>query len=223
MALLKKCPRIDDRTKYAVYGWIRKCEQQLQLQNVPKGIADIIILYYRKAEIFDIIDGEGIKLSDDQTSVTFLKLFNGASFYNSYGLNEISSMNKNKYKWDLRISNFKEGSLSYIWIGISSTYEIQPDAFSRMKGWCYIASFDGSGYTTDHMGATTKIPFGKGDKVTFILDLGKETLTLMVNDNIDKSYCFENIKKDIDIKYRLMVTLNGKNNGVQVEHFEKML
>ena len=41
----------------------------------------------------------------------------------------------------------------------------------------------------------------------------------MVNDKSNKSYTFKNIKKDSDIKYRLMVTLNGKDNAVEVEHF----
>ena len=100
MALLKKYSLIDKSTKYAVYGWIRIYEQKLRLQNIPKGITDIIILYYRKDEIFHIIDVKGIKLSDDKRSITYV---GSGSFNNSFGINEILSTNKGKYRWDLKI------------------------------------------------------------------------------------------------------------------------
>ena len=45
---LKQLKDIDNRTKYAVYGWIRRKEKSLRLLNVPSQITSICILYYRE-------------------------------------------------------------------------------------------------------------------------------------------------------------------------------
>lgn len=223
MALLKKYSLIDKHTKYSVYGWIRRCEHELKLLNIPNGITDIIILYYRKAEIFDIIDAKGIKLSDDKRSITYINDDGRADFYNCYGLNEILSTNKGKYTWDLKIVTKKP---LYIWVGIASSFEIQPNSYCVMKGACYVASHDGSGYWRDtktDSNITTSLKYDTGDKLSLFLDLENKTLRVAKNDKIDEAYTFSNIKQDANTKYRLMITMNGKDNCVEVENFEQVL
>ena len=51
----KEVNNIDVRTRYTVYGWIRRQEQELEIENMPPILAVIIILYFRNPEIFDII------------------------------------------------------------------------------------------------------------------------------------------------------------------------
>ena len=90
-SFLKKLSKIDTRTKYGVYGWIRQAEQELQLRHVPLMISSICILYYHKDEIFDIVSKD-VKLSMDGKSIT--KLCTGCKNTN-YGINKIASNTDN--------------------------------------------------------------------------------------------------------------------------------
>ena len=67
--LFDRLNQIDDRTKFGVYGWIRKAEQQLKLGNIPLRIHSVVILYFAEEEEFDIA-GDGIKISDDGKTAT---------------------------------------------------------------------------------------------------------------------------------------------------------
>ena len=62
--------KIDNRTKYGVYGWIREAEKELQLSDIPDAVCMVIILFYRYDDSFDIYD-ESIKLSDDQKMIIY--------------------------------------------------------------------------------------------------------------------------------------------------------
>ena len=56
MSSLKQLSKIDKRTKYAVYGWVRAKERSLQLQNIANMIAAICILFFKKDEMFKDVD-----------------------------------------------------------------------------------------------------------------------------------------------------------------------
>ena len=67
----KKLSKIDKRTKYSVYGWIREMEQALDLSQVPMMISSICILYFHKDPIFDSnLIGTSTKLSADKKCIT---------------------------------------------------------------------------------------------------------------------------------------------------------
>ena len=63
MSLFKQLSKIDSRTKYSVYGWIKSQEKQLKLRDIPSMISALCILYFRDDEIFDIISKKEIQLS----------------------------------------------------------------------------------------------------------------------------------------------------------------
>ena len=73
LALLNQLTKIDDRTKHAVYGWIREKQQSLNLNNIPNMITAICILFFRKDERFEVVDDERLQFSSNLKRVTRLK------------------------------------------------------------------------------------------------------------------------------------------------------
>eukprot|EP01084_Bolivina_argentea_P282151 482922_1 len=65
---LNRLSKIDTRTKYAVFGWIRNNEKLLELSHIPLLISFICILYFRDDEIFAII-GTKVKLSNNKKCI----------------------------------------------------------------------------------------------------------------------------------------------------------
>ena len=55
MSTLKKLATIDQRTEYAVYGWIRHADQELMKGCLPTVISNICLLYFYEEEIFKVI------------------------------------------------------------------------------------------------------------------------------------------------------------------------
>ena len=95
MSLFEKLSKIDDRTKYVVSGWIRKCEKELSLPDIPSIITSTAILYSWRGEYWKIVDPESVKVSDDKMSITEISKIK--SWSNCFGMNEIASNGKGKY------------------------------------------------------------------------------------------------------------------------------
>ena len=132
MALFKQLSKIDDRTKYSVYGWIREAERSLHLTHIPMMINSICILFYRDDEIFDII-GKNVKVSSNKKCITKLEAPPPDNKWdnNTYGILEIPSMSNLIYKWDLKVCANRKGT--GIVIGISSI-ETPAKDFEYEKG-----------------------------------------------------------------------------------------
>ena len=117
MSLLKKLSKIDNYTKYGVYGWIRQAEEELNIGHVPPIISNICILYYTEDEIFDRImnmEATNLEISKDKKCVKTIKRTEFISI--AVGIIEVASTLPMEYLWHLRIKNCEEGI-----IGITST------------------------------------------------------------------------------------------------------
>ena len=66
---LKQLSKVDKRTKYAVYGWVREQEKSLNSRVVPSMILPLCILYFRDLEMFGVVDN-GAELSENNTIIT---------------------------------------------------------------------------------------------------------------------------------------------------------
>ena len=55
MSAFKKIAKMNKCTKYAVYGWIRQAEQEIQSQQIPTMIGSICLLYFNEEELFEIL------------------------------------------------------------------------------------------------------------------------------------------------------------------------
>ena len=98
----KELAKIDKKTKYGVYGWIRKAEMELQLFNIPLMIANICVLYFYEEDVFHQI-ADSMVVSDDRKFIAKIK---DSSWSNmNYGIIEIESNNRNVYRWEFEISD----------------------------------------------------------------------------------------------------------------------
>ena len=219
--LLKKISIIDQRTKYGVYGWIRKAEKELMSGYIPVMISNICLMYYFEEEIFEII-GKDVMVSEDKRCITKM---NSTSWSNaSYGINEIESNTCYTYQWNLKI---RHKTINSTMIGISNS--IHPNKYFRCYSMDKIASkpvfyvlWSGSGqlYNNDKHGWDFGgIQFKEGDIISLILDLSKQEISAKVNDD-KKRVVYRDIAKSDDIKYRLMVSLCEPDTCVEIIDFK---
>ena len=214
----KKLSKIDERTKYAVYGWIRKAEEELSFRHVPLVITSICILYFYEDEIFEIVS-DNIKVSSDRKILKTYPLFMllGYETYASGGINYgsvvIPSMSDIRCQWDLRLNDLKTlGNRDFI-IGISSRI-VTHGTFTRSNydfgsGLHYVMKKENA--TTTETARSRRIR--KGDKVSIHLDLNQSQIRFFINDK-DQGTAYNNITKKKDITYRLMVMLS---HNVEIE------
>eukprot|EP01084_Bolivina_argentea_P104079 186397_1 len=209
--VLKRLSVIDDRTKYGVYGWIRKAEQELQLPHIPLMISNICILYYNYDIWNQTITNSKIKI-DDKSISTSNNI--GYKYRVAFGTKEISAPMINK--WHLSIGNGYKSR--YIVIGIIDSYTAHWSDWS-MNGNFYNelnngyglkgidgALFHGGNKPTEDYSITmgsTKGYFDCGDKIEMILNLQDGILKYVINDK-DKGV---RIRVTKGSKYKLCVAL----------------
>ena len=196
MSSLKLLANIDARYKYSVYGWIRKAEQELQLNYIPLMIRSICILYYHDDEFFDKHDVNVIISKDKKTVTKKCMGFDDIT----YGKYEIPSISDNIYQWDFKIRKIAD----IVIIGIVSD-GLRYTVWSN--GWAYK---NGAG-----AGENEKIKYGENDGVSFIYDAFDANIKVAINNG--KEYIvFEKVTRSDDIKYKMIIEF-GKNAGSCVE------
>ena len=179
------------------------------------------MLFFSDDEIFDII-GANIKVSANKKCIT-KELKDEITIWNNntYGINEISSMSDMIYKWDLKIisdNNKKKGVL----IGISSVRSPAED-FEAQEGHHYAYIAVGTIFVNSHdQWKCYGDAFGNNDIVCMQLDLDQRQLRFSVNGR-DEGVAYDDIHKDVDTNYRLMVSMGNKDCGVEIVNFSKLL
>ena len=219
MSSLKKLSKINQRTKYAVYGWIRKAEQELNFNNIPMLISCICILYFSEEDIFEILQQE-MKLSNNKKIIwrwSTDRCWENCSC--CYGNIVIPSMSDTVCRWDLRVRKLNHKvSLS---VGISSetkaifsnhdiSYLIHDDGFRNNIGcniWDYYCH---SFFANDNY------------KISIKLDLINAEIRYFINDN-DQGIAFKNVMKKDDINYRLCVCIEELGTEIEIVSFQRDL
>ena len=213
---LKELSKIDNWTKYAVYGWIRKMETSLLSQNMPNMIIVLCILFFRRDEIFQVFDEKEIQLSSNKKCITKINRYGRTHIY---GSNEISSIVNCKYEWKLR-TNERGGSIA---IGIGSlNFTTKP--FNKLRGFNHLYLSNGDrimvqqGEYCKYELYGCKFKWNEVNEISICLDLGRAELKFILN-GMDQGIAFKNIKKREDVKYRLMVTLWSVDDSVEIQSF----
>ena len=222
MSSLKQLSKIDQRTKLKVYGWIREAEKKLKLDFLPM-ISNIIILYVRDDEVFDVIS-EDVQLSNNNKCLT--KINSKRYGCGSYGRIVIPSQSGIFCQWDIKV--LKLGNTFRI--GISSCLLANETVFHQI-GNHYVLYSDS--WKWSHTTATllpqlvlpdADLPsFKEGDVVSIYLDLRGQNgkLSIAVDDG-NKYIAYSNIKRGEDISYRLMVIPKSINDSVEIIGFRKI-
>ena len=225
MSSLKQLSKIDKRTRFKVYGWIREAEKELSLNYIPTMISNICILYVRDDEIFHMI-GDNVKLSNNKKCLTKINA-NGWKNCN-FGINEIPSKSDSICQWDVKVIDLHPGlGRSIFRIGVSSSTLVN-------KNMCHYHAKEGDYYviyndkykceeSTKLFQPDRQLPeFGVNDIVSIYLHLKKEdgNLSVAVNGG-DKYMVYSDIKRGENISYRLMVALNIINDSVEIVNFTR--
>ena len=201
MSLLRKLSSIDNRTKYSVNGWIHE----------SKMIGSMCILFFRDDEIFDII-GKNVKASSNKKCIT--KLMNHW-YKHSCGIMEISSMSDLICKWDLKISTVdkEKEDIKAIFIGIASGKDFKGHVYGYI-GFGTIYKMDGNDNQPKYGDE-----YGDDD-ISIKEDLKQGEMRFLVNGK-DQGIAYRDIYKDKDVKYRLIVSICGKDVSVEIINFSK--
>ena len=222
MSLYKQISQIDKRTKSTVNGLVREMEKELKLNHIPNMINSMCILFFRDDEIFDII-GRDVKVSENKKIITKLQ---GHWQNNTYGIMEIPSMSNIIYTWTLKIHHLELNS-GHIMIGISSVQSPSTYFEIESNGIHYVYHGEGKIY---YVGYSPKwvnddwCSYGDGcvenDIFSVELDLKSKQIKFFINGE-DQGVAYTNIDKDDNVKYRLMVSMAGKDDCVEILNFSK--
>ena len=212
--------KVDNRTKYSVYGWIRKAEKDLNLCHIPLMISNTVILYFQNRDTFGKIQKNIIKSKDD-TRINLAKIGKFAEWYGGVGSIQIDSNNPCKYQWDLNVYT----SSGRCVIGITSLNNLNDNICTGIwneKGIHYLHCGRATVWRKESesdYGCWVEYgtSFEKG-KVSIHLDLKKKEIRYSLNDK-DDGIAYENIKTGKDVKYRLTVSLAEIHDFVEIENF----
>ena len=117
---LSKLSKIDVRTKYAVYGWIREAESDMNMTEgtIPEVIVSICVLYLPEEDEFQIIH-ESIRLSENKRIIWKSKCVE--DWVCNYGKFKIPSLSNSVCQWDLRINKLDVNVSAFV--GVSSSID----------------------------------------------------------------------------------------------------
>ena len=206
----KQLKNIDKRTKYTVYGWMRNEENQLKLSCIPSMVTSICILYFRKDEIFEIVQVE-YERSDDKKCIkrSSEALTTGWSSPVNFGSILIPSNNPVIYEWILRIANPEKEKYG-IEVGISSK-PIGDNIYS-FRNWGEIRDQKGSKYGNEDA-------INNGE-IIIHLDLKKGEIGFSIN-GINQGVAYSNIEQSDNINYRLFASMCHKGGKVEIVKFQE--
>ena len=220
---LKQCTKI---RKYAVFGFIRGIGKRLSLPPIPTMIDYVCLSYYSpNTDFFDKLSGD-TKVSVDQLTVTCISE-NDNGWISAFGYQLIESLTLKRHEWIFKIrelNTIRKGGIAF---GIERERQdtIINNAFC-CRNTNYSAAiygktkeiykcYDGEEEMLNEHDNQYSGDLTGGIKVILWLQNGE--LTLLINDNI--VFDAEEIKKGIDIKYRMAISIDGKSNSVVLERY----
>ena len=202
------------RTKYAVYGWIREAERELNINKctIPEILNSICILYLPEEDSFQIIQ-KNMDVSENKRIIW--KYTSDNEWNCNYGKFIIPSLSDGVCQWDLRINKLDIGTS--VFLGVSSN-------INRTH------SKDDNNYLLHDAGYKNEINSREwvrycprlttNDSISVKLDLIKAEVAYSVNGK-DQGVAFNNINKGNDIDYRLCVCIQYKGTEIEIINFHR--
>lgn len=212
---------IDDRSRFTVYGWIRKVKKLYNWANFPLSeLASIIVQYFASVEMFKTI-AKCVELSEDKLSVTKKK---GESDWRNacYGSVTIPSKSNIICEWELKISN-PPGETAGIVLGIARKEDITQYLWDTLKDKDQYVYAYGNWSAKTNARDIDNVDYGDGEyhdncKVKIHLNMKLGQISFSIED-LNHGIAFDNIKKGDDIEYRLMVSLFFVGGKVEILDF----
>ena len=210
----KKLSKIDKKTKYSVYGWIRQVEQELRLSHIPLMVSSICILYYVEDEIFNQIS-DTVKISKNGKCITKSKGTDSSWGNTNYGAIKIASNSQDVYRWEMKFTS--TNSLEII-IGITNTTDPNKRFNNSINQIGYALCQDGDVYDGKEWHIEHYRP--THNKIRMELDLKNGKLSFFGDDS-EYGIVIQNIQNSEDITYRMFVSMYNENEAVEIINFSK--
>ena len=196
---LKRMKRINTKTKFAVFGFLRESEQKLSLLIIPTMIYYLCLAYYYQGEYFERCTN-GMEISTDKLTVTheynraFGRIYDVRTICHQW----VDSIKEQVVKWKLKIN--QKGKLMLIQIRSNDNVEQRfPVPSYGFYNFCNTITYDRSSKKLNF-----GIEFDTGDIVTVALNTKERTIGVIKNgDKI--CIIWKNIKIDQTIQYKLCV------------------
>ena len=208
-------------TNHLVSGYLRRLESLLDNNVVPIMISYLIAALYHIPEFVMKIKRSTyhVRTQNNQTVITTVD-----NWHHGYGIyfNEwIESLSDFKFTWIFSINKLNKMMYFYL---ISKICSLGP--WDRNGRPCYSFSNDQRIYKYPKDGIIyykrlpvldkdldSKLKFGTGDIVSFILDLPNKTLLCSING--DTPFILRNdVDRDKDIKWKMAMTLADKGDSI---------
>ena len=215
---------VDEETELLISGYNREICRTLSschlFKNIGSRIHSLCLLYHFYTEYFDVV-GDDIARSEDKKMIIDRKSDIMKGYDNTnYGFTTIHSLDIGVFRWKLKIG---DSSSDKITVGISSNNERNEnftawrddDTYHNYSHYGYNGYL---GYKTSTDGVTKYGRHFKGGVVIDMeLDLNQKQLTFY-NNGVNQGIAF-NIKTDLNINYRLAVSLGDYKNTVTILDF----
>ena len=218
-----KLDKVDNKTKYVIFGFVRECQLLLPktsvYYNIPISFNHLIIAFYYQYEEFYKVSSN-ISLSQENR---LLKVDYRGDWCNAFGKLAIESMSKVHCYW--KIKCVKE--TNNMFIGIATHRNID-SPYQYNYSHLFYAFFNDDGYdeigeirTTDGQNEIAESygqGYKQGDIVTIDLNLKRRELKFHVNDNIN-DVAFDGIKCDENTTYYLAIGVLGALHKMSIIEF----
>ena len=210
--------RIEKDTKYTIYGYIRKAQNDDNIsQIIPKLITLIILAFYVDPpdEFNPELCGKLIKISNDNTTITK----HSGSTNTVYGKKVIPSTSIGTYMWKIKLLSGTGGMN----IGIDNAEGTHCNGnifVTRNKVYAYCANdgyFFGWKESRD-VDSRHSLKFNKVNDIltmTLKLTLNGGKLIYKINDGKEFMF-FDDILVQNNLKYRLAISIYDTNGSIQL-------
>ena len=202
---------IDFKTKLLVSGYVRKSANKDRL-DIPDPLILIILAFFHLMEAFQKVDGDGLEISDDGSSIKRIGKDDGTK---AYGTIDIDSKSNTLNIWKIKI-NRRENTFMVGLIAIKADDTIkwssrQAQYMLLSQSYRIVLLCSGSNHTKLNDIVRT------GEIVTIELDLSARKVTFSLNDEKFESKDLSNDISDDDLKYYLVCRVGrGGNLGHQM-------
>eukprot|EP01084_Bolivina_argentea_P259110 437096_1 len=208
--------KFDQRTIDLVTGYINEihCDTNIEVdlfRSIPKLILRLCIGFHGFMDYFTSVS-KRIMLSKDQLAITKI----GSLCDVVYGNAVIASNQNRSYKWVIKINRAISllcGITSY-WNFFGSEY------FWETSHPMYLYNGTGSKKSMGDWDPRYGQQFGTGDIIAIDLDLEKGHIRFSVN-NIDQGIAYDNVIKNDNIQYKLLVCLTFTEDSIELIQFQQ--
>ena len=209
---LKRLKQINNKDKFAVFGYIRETENESSLLTIPMMIYYLCLAYYFQEDYFDE-SRSNMAISADKLTATH----NGEWAY-AYCKQWIDSHVEQITKWIIKINHLNKANLQSNCMQFCITSNCKAPRYRFHSNGCLWTFYGNHRTITEDEG----VVFNTNDILSIILNTKKRTICFIKNQE-EIRIIFREIKVDPTVRYKLAVTSYNDKNSVSLIHYSSDL